>query len=218
MKKILLICITSILFMGCSSREAFYVNKQGEYPEKEKINSVYTGDSIYKRYDYIAISGANLLNYYNEKVGFSEIEINSKDTFTAIKNDDYIMYCSNERIFKQIGTNDFVCLRDKNNDNKFDEFSNQYAIVWNKLSKELPYEIKDILVKSGFKYEINYNGISNNTIHLEYKEYINDIARPSFNQNLQYEFKNQKINIRYKDVKIEVYEADNNRIKYKILN
>lgn len=215
--KILLLIIFTIIFTSCSSREIYYNNKIGQIPSVNKTSTIYTGDIVYKNFNYTAISGAKLMKPYHEKLTLAEIVINPENKFYTLKIDDKLIYCSEEKLIKQIGTNDFICLRDSNNDFIFDEYSNLYAIVWNKLSNEAKYKPYDISIKSGFIYELIYNGISNNTIHLEYREYINDIARPSYYQNLQYEFKGETINIRYKDIKIKVYEANNNEIKYEIL-
>lgn len=68
-----------------------------------------------------------------------------------------------------------------------------------------------------FKQEFIYNGKVDNSIKFIYREYIRDMARPAFNQELQYDLNDGNI-IGFKGLRIEVIEATNTKISYKILN
>jgi hypothetical protein len=70
---------------------------------------------------------------------------------------------------------------------------------------------------SGFKAELIYNGISKNTIKIIYREFINELARPAFFQELQYDLDTSDI-IQFKTIKIKVLHADNSLIKFVILD
>mgnify|MGYP001043013533 CR=1 FL=1 len=50
-----------------------------------------------------------------------------------------------------------------------------------------------------------------------YREYINDMARPAFNQELQYDLNESNI-IGFKGLRIEVILATNTKIEYKVLS
>ena len=50
-----------------------------------------------------------------------------------------------------------------------------------------------------------------------YREYINDMARPAFNQELQYDLNESNI-IGFKGLRIEVIKATNTNIQYKVLS
>jgi hypothetical protein len=66
-------------------------------------------------------------------------------------------------------------------------------------------------------YELIYNGINNFSMNMTYREYKrNDYAKPSFYQNLSFEPKTKQI--RFKDFVIEILEAYNDSIVYKILS
>jgi len=67
-----------------------------------------------------------------------------------------------------------------------------------------------------FKQEFIYNGISDNTAKFTYREYGNDFVRPAFTQETQYDLSKDKI-IGFKGLRIEVIEATNTKISYKIL-
>lgn len=68
-----------------------------------------------------------------------------------------------------------------------------------------------------FKKEFVYNGKSNNTLKFVYREYINDMARPAFAQDIQYDLVDGNI-VGIKGLRIEVISTNNTTIKYKILS
>lgn len=70
---------------------------------------------------------------------------------------------------------------------------------------------------SHYSYEFIYNGKSNNTLKFIYREYIKDLARPSFTQEIQYNL-DESVIIGFKNMRIEVINASNSEIEYKILN
>jgi hypothetical protein len=68
-----------------------------------------------------------------------------------------------------------------------------------------------------FKQELVYNGKSGNTIKVIYREYNNNMARPAFTQNLNYDLEEGDI-ISFKGCKIKVLNAKNTGIEFKILS
>jgi hypothetical protein len=71
------------------------------------------------------------------------LNINRSNNLYPVDKGNSVIYCSNEKLIDQIGSSDFVCLRDNNNDNFFDEFSNRFAIYWTAIDNNLDagYEI-----------------------------------------------------------------------------
>lgn len=68
-----------------------------------------------------------------------------------------------------------------------------------------------------YKQEIVYNGKVNNNLKFVYREYIENMARPAFFQELQYD-QNESNIIGFKGLRIEVLKASNTIIEYKILS
>jgi hypothetical protein len=68
-----------------------------------------------------------------------------------------------------------------------------------------------------YKQEFIYNGKVGASLRFIYREYINDMARPAFNQELQYDLNESSI-IGFKGVRLEVVNATNTNIEYKILS
>lgn len=64
--------------------------------------------------------------------------------------------------------------------------------------------------------EILYNGKSKDTIKLAYREYIDDVARPAFYQDLNFDLAESKL-IGFKGIQIEIIEATNSTIMFKVI-
>lgn len=75
---------------------------------------------------------------------------------------------------------------------------------------------QNILRQETSTSELLYGGIANEVIKITYREYHNDIARPAFSQELQYDMKQSKI-IVFRNTKIEVISAANDKIIYKVI-
>ncbi len=84
------------------------------------------------------------------------------------------------------------------------------------------WEFVDILIDTDnstktMSQELLYSGIANDIIKIQYREFINNLARPAFYQNLEYDLSISKI-IRWKNLTIKVIEANNEHLKYQILS
>lgn len=67
-------------------------------------------------------------------------------------------------------------------------------------------------------YEILFSGYSQGTLRATYREFVNDMARPAFSQEATYDFvPGAPTKISFKGAQIEVLDANNNEIRYKVL-
>ncbi len=71
--------------------------------------------------------------------------------------------------------------------------------------------------EDSFKRELLYDGRSGTTIHLSYREFARDMARPAFTQELSYDIKDDRI-VGFKGARFEVITANNTKIEYKVLS
>ena len=72
------------------------------------------------------------------------------------------------------------------------------------------------LEEGRFRAELVYSGKSNDVIRLIYREYLDDMARPAFAQELEYDLK-ESTRIAFKSLVIEVLEATNNGIRFEVV-
>lgn len=81
-------------------------------------------------------------------------------------------------------------------------------------------ELKNIhsgAIQSSSSSELIYSGKAGNVIKIVYREYTNDLARPAFTQDLQYDLNETKI-IKFKNTTIEVLRVTNQEITLRVLS
>lgn len=69
---------------------------------------------------------------------------------------------------------------------------------------------------NSFQQTLIYSGRVGDKINISYREFSNDIARPAFNNEVEYDL-SQSSTITYKGAVIEVIKADNDGITYKVI-
>jgi hypothetical protein len=73
-----------------------------------------------------------------------------------------------------------------------------------------------MLGSDGFRRELIYSGTSKGTISIEYREFMNDMARPDFSQELHYDLADGN-EIGFRGARFRVLEATNVGIRFKLL-
>ena len=68
-----------------------------------------------------------------------------------------------------------------------------------------------------FTQELIYSGRVDNSLKLNYREYIDDISRMSYHQDLQYDLDESKT-IAFKDFEIEILDATNSKVSFKVVS
>jgi hypothetical protein len=81
---------------------------------------------------------------------------------------------------------------------------------------QINFQNTTIPTLGSMRKEIIYNGKTQDTIKMVYREFKDDLARPAFYQDLVYDLSESKI-IAFKGTKIEVIEASNSIIRYKVI-
>lgn len=67
-----------------------------------------------------------------------------------------------------------------------------------------------------FRKELIYGGVSQGTVSLEYREFINDMARPAFSQTLRYDLSEGRT-IGFRGARFEIIDANNLGVTYRVL-
>jgi len=77
---------------------------------------------------------------------------------------------------------------------------------------------KTINQTNSVKQEIIYSGFSKGVLRVTYREYINDYARAAFYQDATYDYAPPSSTmITFKGAQVEVLDADNTQIKYRVI-
>lgn len=70
--------------------------------------------------------------------------------------------------------------------------------------------------QDSFQQALIYNGRVGRKINVGYREFSNNMARPAFSNNVEYDLEESK-DIAYRGARIQVLEATNRSIKYRVL-
>lgn len=75
---------------------------------------------------------------------------------------------------------------------------------------------KPVLSRESFQQTLIYSGKMGNKINIGYREFSGNLARPAFNNDVEYDLSESKI-IGYKGAQLEILEATNQHIKFKVI-
>jgi len=75
---------------------------------------------------------------------------------------------------------------------------------------------RPVVTSNSFQQTLIYSGKVGNKINIGYRELSNNLARPAFNNDVEYDL-NSSNTIGYKGSRLEIIEATNELIKYKVI-
>ncbi len=82
---------------------------------------------------------------------------------------------------------------------------------------KVTYEDHTEITNESFKQEFVYLGVVKGVATFMYREFIDSVARPAFSQEVKYDLNVDKT-IRFKSLELQILEATNSRIKYKVIH
>jgi hypothetical protein len=89
------------------------------------------------------------------------------------------------------------------------------------VKSEKPLFLKEIEIvdvkENNFQQEFIYSGKSGNVVKFTYREFTNDMARPAFNQDVQYDL-TESNEIGFKGARFLVLNATNTKLEYKLIS
>lgn len=74
-----------------------------------------------------------------------------------------------------------------------------------------------VTAANSFQQTLIYSGMVGNKLNIGYREFSSDMARPAFNNDVEYDLSTSKV-LGYKGARIEVLDANNEQIKYRVLS
>ena len=116
-----------------------------------------------------------------------------------------------------------ACLVDINNDGTFDHSMFKVRQKYFPLKSMVRYEVTDekeimSIEIPRFKYHVLYQGLSKGSVKISFREFINDMARPAFTQDISYDLeKNGTTTIAFKNLRINVLKATSSEISYTVI-
>lgn len=220
---------TSLVLTGCASSSGMsrvYIDKDISNqsavirtPELHTVNVSEIGENMYSK-SYVVTQNTYEV-FINETIETTKAGANGK-LVTSKKNLGKLRKDVNgigSACFP--GDNKYnYCLTDSNNDGNFDKFhAPGYGSPY-PMQKPIKYTIKQtepLFESDSFVYTVLYQGKIGNKIKVSFREFVDNIARPSFTQDIEYELENDGVAvIGFKGLRMEVLKATNLDIKYKV--
>ena len=192
--------------------------KNGGIPGDNKVHSISPGEVLYSKYKYATGTVAKVAS---KKINVSLGQnISTLNGLVLTKMDNGSAYCGDCRLSVFGAGGDsiiYACLFDDDNDSVFE------SVMWGGSKAALNDKTKYIKVEEalvdagGFKREIIFQGRTEKTIKFKYREFMNDMARPAFSQDIEYLINPDGTSSgQFKGLKIDVVSVDGNYIKYRV--
>lgn len=91
------------------------------------------------------------------------------------------------------------------------------SVCYNNITQGFEKVKRPIVTADAIQRTLIYSGKSGNKINVGYREFSGNVARPAFSNNVEYDL-NDSSQIGYKGALLEIIEATNRFIKYKVLS
>lgn len=206
---LLFICLTSACTTMKYNGASTYV-KEVNYPSVGEEITAYVGEHLLKRGSIIE-SGVLMVT---ERVdGFAyEIPVGKYPQTGADEKNDYFMATGVE---KAALSDPYQGLSVKKNETSEICVISVFSAT---TCYDAKFKLETQLSESGnsFQQTLIYSGKIGNKINISYREFSNNLARPAFNNNVEYDLSESNI-IGYKGAELEIIKADNRSITYKVI-
>jgi hypothetical protein len=197
--------------------------KIGEFPDQGKRVEKEVGDVIYSKFDYLEIVGAELAAPFERRHIFGRVAVPAGQFLAPRDAGKGLEYCTRENSYSQASHRDIVCFLDENKNGKFEMFRIPTLKFgsWTKLKDgELAYtEALDLDASTGYRRDLLYQGISGAVIKLGYREYLDNLARPAFEQEVTYTLEaGGATEVAFRGARLRIFGASNTAISYEVLS
>ena len=190
--------------LGAASHVGVGESVYGEVREKKRVAARTQSAIVVTKQGGNIQKGADLLGEYmdGEKEGHNEA------------------YCA--PVFTVPGIA-FLCLMDKNGDNRFDTLLQRGYKPPKGIVVDVPFE-RVLLTQSdslaeAFRRELVYEGAGGGVLKLLYREFSSDMARPAFSQEASYDLAHTgPTEVTFKGARLIISAAGNTGIDYKVLS
>ena len=219
-KLISIVFISSLFIIGCSTLtvKPRYFQSVGE-TDAGILLKAYVGDILYTKYDYESRDFVRLT--FENSCGLGCTLVATDTVFMASSVDGQIGACGlvlNRKglgIVLPVNAPMNVCVVDGDMNGDFEKWA--HTSNSGSLKIAIPYNFQTADRVRGKKKELIYQGKEEVTLRFRYREYINDIVRPAYDQTVEYNIGEDNL-VTFRGMKIQVQEANNQEITYRIVS
>ncbi len=223
-----LMLYTAIILSGCATvkidETSSVISKTGFIPTIGSKSTSSVGGVIFSQFSYLSKTGYRIEDGATIGVGLGRIVVSDGDFLVKAQLDGKTIFCTEKPAYIDplMGPQAAACFIDADDDGRFESVKYRPGAVWfgKNIDTLLEYSKTESISphKDSFKYELLYQGISKNTLKLSYREYKDDFARVAFFQDVTYDLGSTPATISFRSASIEVFEANNNQISYRVLS
>ncbi|MDD4959387.1 MAG: hypothetical protein PHS51_08555 [Gallionella sp.] len=224
----ILILLIVLAVSGCAtvklSELSTIDSKIGTVPNIGEQAVAPVGGVIYSQFRYWSKIGYRLKGDFSTSLGLGKVSVSDGDFVLKSEVENKTVFCTEKSAYidPMVGPHTTACFIDADNDGKFERVKAAPAAIWfeSEITPPLAYEKSELVIprNDSFKYELLYQGISKGSLKLSYREYVNDFARPAFFQDVTYDLDSTPTTITFRTVRLEVLNANNNQISYRVLS
>lgn len=187
------------------NRRTQFITQRGSatFPVSGEAASAAPGEAIYASYNYDAV-----------KVGRFLMDHGLINGAGIVRKGALVYHMVNGKFCHESGNR---CYEDKDQDGKFDNAGRD-----RQTSKivDVPYELDEVRLDAsseGFRAELVYQGAGGGVLRIGYREFVDDMARPAFSQELTYDLNpSGPTEIAFQGLRIEVVKAGNLKMEYRV--
>lgn len=229
MKKIGSTFFLLLTLSGCATVSVLEVNKPaeervGKVPALEVVSTASVGNAVFSQFRYWSRTGFRMKDAYQNSGLLGKYNVLEGEFLFKAAIDGQTVYCTERKAYSDhlAGPISTACFVDPSESGQFKEVKARPGMIWlnTDISDTVRYERSELITpkSDAFKYELLYQGTSKGVLRFSYREYVNDMARPSFFQDVSYDVNSYPTEIGFKSVRIEVLGTDNAGIRYRVLS
>lgn len=200
--------------IGENLYQKLFLTPKNTYSVQIKDKFELTSDEKERNYYWLllGIPGAAIMELTADEQTITDNDAKLKTYDLRATEQGYAAICPKEN----------YCLIDKDWNDDFEYVSIEKSSDLKSLKTPISYTktVDSPSLKEGdFKYIALYQGKVDNKIRVSFREFYNNLSRPNFTQDIEYEYsEDSKTIIGFKGLRIEVINAGNQTITYKVLN
>lgn len=199
--------------------------KAGNQPIYDQQSSVKPGEVLFHQYSYWHREGARILVANRQPFAQGAIFINKGEVLFPASVEAEAWLCSERETYVD-PLEGFIarsCFQDRDGDGDLDRVAVAPESRWIhlELSPALAYQKDDIIMPhpGGFRHELAYDGFSQGSLHLSYREYHGDTLRkPVYTQQVSYDITAFPAEIDFRSVRLQILSAGNQTLVYRVLS
>lgn len=228
---LLVSAVASTVLSEAPREDALRFRKAGEEPALGVETRVQAGEALYVKFDYWEYPISRIDRTFTHQSTLSRWEVRESTHLVRVRSQTggkSAAYCTLGGGVKFAGMADLlpVCFLDDQGDGRLDRFKADQGAPpafarWRPIKDKQPtlVAIEDGLIDVGFRRELLYSGRAGDILSIGYREFSEEgFARPAFTQDVTFTLSaDSPTTIRFRGAAIEVLEAGNDGISFRVL-